>query len=186
MKRLLAWLAALVVVMAPAIAFAADATPTELDPVAAKRAVELSSQLRCLVCQNQTIAESNAELAVDLRRQVNEQIKAGKTDKEIVDYMVERYGAFVLYKPPFNAVTVLLWLGPGLLAVLAIVVFVRTVRARNRAIVQRPLSDAERAEAERLLGIGAFDGGIVPKLRAAAIAAGRGVSSHIGRTAVVA
>ena len=148
MKRLLTLLLA---ALLPLGALAADATPTELDPVAAKRAVELAAQLRCLVCQNQTIAESNAELAVDLRRQVNEQIKAGKSDREIVDFMVERYGNFVLYKPPFNVTTVLLWLGPALLAIIAIVVFARTVRARNRAIVQRPLTDAERAEAERLL-----------------------------------
>ena len=148
MKRLLTLLLA---ALLPLGALAADATPTELDPVAAKRAVELAAQLRCLVCQNQTIAESNAELAVDLRRPVNEQIKAGKSDREIVDFMVARYGDFVLYKPPFNVATVLLWLGPALLAIIAIVVFARTVRARNRAIVQRPLTDAERAEAERLL-----------------------------------
>jgi cytochrome c-type biogenesis protein CcmH len=147
MKRLLA----LLILALPLAVFAADATPTDLDPVAAKRAVELSAQLRCLVCQNQTIAESNAELAVDLRRQVSEQIKAGKTDREIVDYMVERYGAFVLYKPPFNVTTLLLWLGPALLVVLGVVFYVRTVRARNRVIVDRPLTDAERAEAERLL-----------------------------------
>jgi cytochrome c-type biogenesis protein CcmH len=150
MKRLLALLVPLALALSPA-AFAADATPTDLDPVAAKRAVDISAQLRCLVCQNQSIAESNAELAVDLRRQVNEQIRAGKTDREIVDFMVDRYGAFVLYKPPFNATTVLLWVGPLLLAVAAVVVFARTLRARNRAIVDRPLTDAERAEAQRLL-----------------------------------
>ena len=147
MKRLLA----LLILALPLSVFAADATPTDLDPVAAKRAVDLSAQLRCLVCQNQTIAESNAELAVDLRRQVNEQIKAGKTDREIVDYMVERYGAFVLYKPPFNVTTLLLWLGPALLVGFGVVFYVRTVRARNRVIVDRPLTDAERAEAQRLL-----------------------------------
>ncbi len=147
MKRLLAML----MLALPLAVFAADATPTDLDPVAAKRAVDLSAQLRCLVCQNQTIAESNAELAVDLRRQVSEQIKAGKTDREIVDYMVERYGAFVLYKPPFNVTTLLLWLGPSLLVVFGVVFYVRTVRARNRVIVDRPLTDAERAEADRLL-----------------------------------
>lgn len=147
MKRLLAVL----MLALPLAVCAADATPTDLDPVAAKRAVELSSQLRCLVCQNQTIAESDADLAVDLRRQVNEQIAAGRTDREIIDFMVDRYGAFVLYKPPFNLTTVLLWLGPLVLAVGAIVVFARTLRARNRAIVERPLTDAERAEAQRLL-----------------------------------
>jgi len=147
MKRLIA----LLMLALPLAVLAADATPTDLDPVAAKRAVDISAQLRCLVCQNQSIAESNAELAVDLRRQVNEQIKAGKTDREIVDFMVDRYGEFVLYKPPFNMTTLLLWLGPLALAVLAIIAFVRTLRARNRAIVQRPLTDAERAEAERML-----------------------------------
>ena len=147
MKRLLA----LMMLALPLAVLAADATPTDLDPVAAKRAVEISAQLRCLVCQNQSIAESNAELAVDLRRQVNEQIKAGKSDREIVDFMVDRYGDFVLYKPPFNMTTLLLWLGPLVLGVLAVIAFARTLRARNRAIVERPLTDAERAEAERLL-----------------------------------
>jgi cytochrome c-type biogenesis protein CcmH len=151
MSRLLARLLPLLFLLVAPSIFAADATPTDLDPVASKRAVELSAQLRCLVCQNQSIAESNADLAVDLRRQVNEQIKAGRTDREIIDFMVERYGAFVLYKPPFNAATLLLWLGPLVLAVAAVVVFARTLRARNRAIVDRPLTDAERAEAARLL-----------------------------------
>lgn len=77
--------------------------PTAFDPIAHQRVVEVSEQLRCLVCQNQSIAESNAEFTVDLRNQVIEQVKAGKTNKEIVDYMVERYGDFVLYKPPFKA-----------------------------------------------------------------------------------
>ena len=151
MRRLLASLIPSLLLALPLSVFAADATPTDLDPVAAKRAVEISAQLRCLVCQNQTIAESSAELAVDLRKQVNEQIKAGRTDREIVDYMVDRYGAFVLYKPPLNMTTLLLWLGPATLGIVAVIVFVRTVRARNRVIVDRPLTDAERAEADRLL-----------------------------------
>jgi cytochrome c-type biogenesis protein CcmH len=147
MKRLLA----ILMLALPLAALAADATPTDTDPVAAKRAVDISAQLRCLVCQNQSIAESDAELAVDLRRQVHEQIKAGKSDREIVDFMVDRYGDFVLYKPPFNLTTLLLWVGPLALGVLAVVAFLRTLRTRNRAIVDRPLTDAERAEAERLL-----------------------------------
>ncbi len=99
--------------------FAADAVPTEKDSVAASRAVKLAEKLRCLVCQNQTIADSNAELAQDLRRQVHEQIAAGKSDDEIVDYMVARYGDFVLYQPPVKATTVLLWAGPALLLLAA-------------------------------------------------------------------
>jgi cytochrome c-type biogenesis protein CcmH len=137
--------------------FAAHATtePTLLDPVAQKRLVDLSAQLRCLVCQNQSIAESNAELAVDLRNQINEQIKAGKSDREIVDFMTTRYGDFVLYRPPFKATTALLWLGPLALLALSVFFFYRTLQARRKAMVEgaRPLTDAERAEAQRLLGV---------------------------------
>jgi cytochrome c-type biogenesis protein CcmH len=143
-------LVALILLVLPFVA-GAVATPTEHDPVAAKRAVALSEQLRCLVCQNQSIAESNAELAVDLRRQIDEQIRAGKSDAEIIDFMTARYGDFVLYRPPFKAQTALLWLGPLLLALAAITGFALTLRSRRRRLVERPLSDAEHAEAERLL-----------------------------------
>jgi cytochrome c-type biogenesis protein CcmH len=147
MKRLIALLALLVL----PFAVLATATPTEQDPVAAKRAVALAAQLRCLVCQNQSIAESDAELAVDLRRQINEQISAGRTDREIVSFMTDRYGDFVLYRPPFNAQTLLLWLGPALLALAALTVFGRALLNSRRRAVDRPLTDAERAEAQRLL-----------------------------------
>jgi cytochrome c-type biogenesis protein CcmH len=113
--------------------------------------VALAAQLRCLVCQNQSIAESDAELAVDLRRQINEQISAGRTDREIVSFMTDRYGDFVLYRPPFNAQTLLLWLGPALLALAALTVFGRALLNSRRRAVDRPLTDAERAEAQRLL-----------------------------------
>ena len=146
------FLPVLVLALAPLLAFAKDAVPTEQDPVAAKRAVGLAEQLRCLVCQNQSIAESNAELAVDLRRQINEQIAAGKSDGEIVDFMVQRYGEFVLYRPPFKATTVLLWLGPALLLLAGLWTLRRALRQRQRAIEDRPLSDDERARAGRLLG----------------------------------
>jgi cytochrome c-type biogenesis protein CcmH len=145
---------ALVVADAPLFAFAKDAVPTEQDPVAAQRAVALAEKLRCLVCQNQSIAESNAELALDLRRQINEQIAAGRTDAEIVDFMVQRYGDFVLYRPPFKASTVLLWLGPALLLVLGLWVLRRVLRQRQGPADERPLSDDDRARAGRLLGGG--------------------------------
>ena len=146
MKRFLALLA-----LVPALALAQGPQPLPEDPVANKRAVHLAEQLRCLVCQNQSIAESNAELAVDLRRQIREQIAQGKTDAEIADYMVERYGDFVLYRPPVKATTLLLWFGPPLLLVIGIAVLVGFVRRRRERIAQRPLSDDERREAERLL-----------------------------------
>lgn len=111
-KLMGAALAACALMAGTAFAAPREAAPTAFDPIAHQRVVEVSEQLRCLVCQNQSIADSNAELAVDLRNQVIEQVKAGKTNKEIVDYMVERYGDFVLYKPPFKANTVILWARP--------------------------------------------------------------------------
>jgi len=145
-KRVLALLA-----LVPAFALAQGPQPLPEDPVANKRAVHLAEQLRCLVCQNQSIAESNAELAVDLRRQIREQIAQGKTDAEIADYMVQRYGDFVLYRPPVKAITLLLWFGPPLLLVIGIGVLVGFVRRRRERIAQRPLTEEERREAERLL-----------------------------------
>lgn len=130
---------------------AKEAIPTPKDPVAAKRAVALGAELRCLVCQNQSIEESNAELAVDLRRQIREQIAQGKTDREIVDYMVARYGDFVLYRPPFKATTALLWIGPFLLLLVGILALRRVLAARRKRVDELPLTEAERREAERLL-----------------------------------
>ena len=143
-------LCAFVFAIAPT-AHAADAVPTEKDPVAQSRAVKLSEQLRCLVCQNQTIAESNAELAVDLRRQVREQIAAGKSDEDIVKYMTDRYGDFVLYRPPLRATTFLLWGGPLLLLALGVFVLVRLIRDRRQAPDLAPLTAEERARAAALL-----------------------------------
>jgi cytochrome c-type biogenesis protein CcmH len=140
----------LVLLLALASALHAQtAVPTEDDPLTAKREVDLASKLRCLVCQNQSIADSHASLAVDLRRQIREQIAAGKSDSEIVNFMTDRYGDFVLYQPPFKATTLLLWLGPLLLLALGAVVVVRVVRGRRQA--GPPLSDDERARAEALL-----------------------------------
>lgn len=131
----------------------AEAVPTEQDPVAQARAVRLSGELRCLVCQNQTIADSNADLAVDLRRQVREQIAAGRSDREIIEFMTTRYGDFVLYRPPLRATTALLWAGPALLLVVGVFVLARIVRAR-KSTATLPLSDEDRARAERLLAGG--------------------------------
>jgi cytochrome c-type biogenesis protein CcmH len=128
---------------------AADAVPTEMDPVSAARAVKLAEKLRCLVCQNQTIADSNAELANDLRAQIREQIAAGRTDDEILDYMVARYGDFVLYQPPLKATTILLWAGPGLLVVGGAFVLLRNLR--RRAQPDAPLSADDRERARRML-----------------------------------
>lgn len=130
-----------------------EAAATAFDPVEHKRVLAISEQLRCLVCQNQSIADSNADLAVDLRNQVIEQINAGRTDKEIIDYMVDRYGDFVLYKPPFKASTVILWVGPVALFLLALVAFYMNLRRRKQsaAATERVLSDEEQKRAQALL-----------------------------------
>jgi cytochrome c-type biogenesis protein CcmH len=119
------------------------------DPALEKRVHDLSSELRCLVCQNQTLADSSAPLAVDLRNQVREQLKSGKSERDVIDFLVARYGDFVLYRPPLQANTVLLWLGPFLLlaAGLALLVW----RLRRRRVPEPELSEADRARAARLL-----------------------------------
>jgi len=149
--RLLALIAMLLFACAAA---AGDAVPTVADPVTNKRAVNLAEQLRCLVCQNQSIADSNAELAVDLRRQINEQIAQGRSDGEIVDFMVQRYGEFVLYRPPFKAVTLLLWLGPGLLLATGLAVLTYNLRRRRAQRDEQPLTAAQQKQAELLLAAG--------------------------------
>jgi cytochrome c-type biogenesis protein CcmH len=113
------------------------------------RVTALASELRCLVCQNQTLADSNADLAVDLRHSIREQLNKGASDKEVLDFMVARYGDFVLYRPPLKASTLLLWFGPFLLLAFGIWVFLR--KTRNRHSAERPLSDEERARAAALL-----------------------------------
>jgi cytochrome c-type biogenesis protein CcmH len=144
---------ALVALIAVApLAYADDAVPTEQDPVVSARAVKLEEQLRCLVCQNQTIAESNASLAQDLRQQVREQIAAGKSDDEIVNFMTTRYGDFVLYRPPLKGTTVLLWAGPALLLVAGFAMLVVVLRKRRAAAADvESLSDEDRERAKRLL-----------------------------------
>jgi cytochrome c-type biogenesis protein CcmH len=127
------------------------AQPMPDDPVANKRAVQLAEKLRCLVCQNQSLADSNAELAVDLRRQIREQIAQGRDDAQIIDFMVQRYGDFVLYRPPLKASTWLLWFGPPSLLLIGLVMLIRYVRQRRKRIEREPMTADERERAQRLL-----------------------------------
>ncbi len=127
------------------------AARADLDPQQDARYRALIAELRCLVCQNQSIAESNAPLADDLRRQVESQIIAGKSDREILDYLTARYGDFVLYRPPVKSNTLLLWLAPGLLAIGGVFIAIRVARRRGEVVaapvdqakVQQLLRDAE-------------------------------------------
>ena len=119
------------------------------NPELDRRVANLAHELRCHVCQNQTIADSNAPLAVDLRNEIRSQLAAGKSERDVIDFMVARYGDFVLYRPPFKAATLALWLGPFVLLAIGALIFWRRV-ARRRPQEAR-LSEAERAQAARLL-----------------------------------
>ena len=113
--------------------------------------VRLASELRCLVCQNESLADSRADLAVDLRNEVREQIRAGKSDDEIRAWMSARYGDFVLYRPPVKGTTALLWAGPFLLLIVAVATLFLYLRRRARQVEQPPLTEAQRAQARALL-----------------------------------
>ncbi len=133
---------------------AREAAPLAADTLTEKRLVAISSELRCLVCQNESIAGSNAELANDLRREIRTMIQDGRSDNEIMDFMVSRYGDFVRYRPPLKGSTLVLWFGPLLILVVALVAMVRYLRRRNALQVTTPLTDEQRRQAETLLDSG--------------------------------
>jgi len=130
---------------------AKEAAPLAQDEAVEKRLVDISSELRCLVCQNESLSGSHAELAYDLRREIRSMIKEGKSDKEIMGFMVDRYGDFVRYRPPLKGSTLLLWFGPGLFMVGGLTALLLYLRRRNKAIEDAPLSAEEQGEADRLL-----------------------------------
>ena len=132
-------------------ALAKEAAPVAADPVAEARLMKLSSELRCLVCQNQTIADSNAELAVDLRNEIREKIQAGMSDAEIKDFMIARYGDFVLYRPPVKNTTLILWVGPFLLLAVGGGILYFNLKRRRKNVVDPELSRDDQALAESLL-----------------------------------
>ena len=147
MRKLLAILAVLAS-LSPAFAL----TPDELlkDPALEHRAREISAQLRCLVCQNQSIDDSDAPLAKDLRTLVREQLVAGKSDQEIMEFVVSRYGEFVLLKPPFTLSTILLWGTPfAVLLIAGVALFLR--RRRVEPVPETPLTEAERQALQKAM-----------------------------------
>ena len=151
MKR---WLAALAFALVATAAFGQADEIDKPNPATEERLKQLAEELRCLVCQNQTIADSNAPLALDLRNQIRDQIAKGRSDDQIREYMVDRYGDFVLYRPPFKATTVLLWAGPLLLLLVGAFAFWRVVSKRRGAALEPQPGAAppqRRAEIEALL-----------------------------------
>jgi cytochrome c-type biogenesis protein CcmH len=134
--------------------WAGEARPLADDPVVEARLKHLAVELRCLVCQNQTLADSNAPLAEDLRREVREMIAKNMSDKEIIDFLTARYGDFVLYRPPLKATTTLLWVGPFVLLTVGATALVITLRRRANKVVDVPVTDEEHRRVEQLLAEG--------------------------------
>ena len=130
---------------------AKEAQPTGDDPAVEQRLAKLGKELRCLVCQNETLADSQADLAADLRGEIREQIKAGKSDKEIIEFLTARYGQFILYRPRVTPTTYLLWFGPFVLLLGGLWVLFTYIRQRRDSVREEPLSADERRRAEELL-----------------------------------
>jgi cytochrome c-type biogenesis protein CcmH len=151
-KRIGKWLNAVVLglllIMPMLSAYAKEAPLVASDPVLEKRVQALTEQLRCLVCQNQTIADSHADLAIDLKNQVREKLAQGMSDKEILNYMVDRYGDFVLYNPPVKSTTWLLWFGPFLFMIGGLAALLFKLKKRTAGAA---LSEAEVQRAAALL-----------------------------------
>jgi len=142
------WVLCAGLLLATSLVAAQTAAPMAADPALEARVLAVAEELRCLVCQNETIAASHAELAVDLRQQIRSQLQQGRTPQQILDFMSERYGDFVLYRPPWQARTLLLWLGPFLLLLWAAWVLAKRMGGRSPPA---PLSPQEAARAQQLL-----------------------------------
>ena len=148
MRRITALL--LMMMLMPPVC-ANEAEPAAQDPALEQRVMRLTAELRCLVCQNQSLADSHADLAIDLKNQVRSQMRAGKSDAEIREYMVARYGDFVLYRPPLKPTTALLWTGPFVLLVAGGLALAFYLRRRRERLTQIELTPEQRARAEILL-----------------------------------
>ncbi len=148
MRSLIALLAALFLATG---AIGKEAAPLAADEAVEKRLVGIAEELRCLVCQNESLAGSRADLAEDLRREVRGLIKQGKTDQEVKDFLVSRYGDFVLYQPPVKPTTWLLWGGPFLLLVVGVAALISYLRRRSGQVRQAELTEDEKKRAEALL-----------------------------------
>jgi len=149
----MSWLL-VIILLIPSLAAAQEARPLGDNPQVEARLKTLAVELRCLVCQNQTLADSHAPLAEDLRREVREMIAKDMSDKEIIDFLVQRYGDFVLYRPPWKASTTLLWLGPFLLLIAGATGLVFALRRRQKKIADVTLSEEEHNRVAQLLSEG--------------------------------
>jgi len=148
MKRIILLLTVLISLFGATLAKEAQSNE---DPKIEQRMKVLTEQLRCMVCQNETLDASRADLAENLRKEIREQIKAGKSDQEIIAFLTQRYGDYVLYNPPVKKTTYLLWFGPFVLLIGGTAVLYRYLRNRRELIKESPLSAEERKRAEEIL-----------------------------------
>ncbi len=137
----------LLLALAACLAHAGEAAPAAADPVLEERMARITAELRCLVCQNQTIADSQSGLATDLRQQVREMLQRGESEQQIIEFMTARYGDFVLYRPPVRSSTLLLWFGPALLLLAGITTLVLVLRRRSKLADDQFEPDPEPPEA---------------------------------------
>jgi cytochrome c-type biogenesis protein CcmH len=145
------YLLMLLVCLLPTITYAGEAKDLAEDPVLEKRMVGLAENLRCLVCQNESLASSRSELANDLRQEVRDQMQKGMTDQQIIDYLVSRYGDFVLFDPPMKRYTILLWYGPFALLLIGLAGLIWQLRKRKNKITEVQLSPEEEQAAAAML-----------------------------------
>jgi cytochrome c-type biogenesis protein CcmH len=129
---MLKFMFALCLAVLTALSYGAEALPAADDPVLEARMLRITAELRCLVCQNQTIADSHSGLAIDLRKQVREMLQAKQSDAQIIDYMTARYGDFILYRPPVKNTTLILWVGPAVMLVAGFLILILVLRRRSR------------------------------------------------------
>jgi len=141
----------LLICLLPTFSYAGEAKDLAEDPVLEQRMVNLAQNLRCLVCQNESLASSRADLAKDLRQEVREQMKKGMTDQQIIDYLVSRYGDFVLFDPPVKSYTLLLWYGPFVLLLMGVAGLALQLRKRKNTATEVQLSAEEAQRAAALL-----------------------------------
>jgi len=151
MKKFIFLITMIIALLSPATNFAAIDALQFKDQAQEVRYRKLAAELRCLVCQNQSLADSNADLARDLRIEVLRLMNEGKSDKEITEYLVARYGDFVRYRPPFNLVTLLLWIGPAIILLLAVFGLARVIRSRRTSDQGEALTADDSRRIEKLL-----------------------------------
>ncbi len=152
MRRAFVCLMLLSVTVISPQALAKEATLMQADPVLEKRVMGLAHELRCLVCQNQSLGDSHSEFAIDMRTEIRDQMRLGKSDEQVTDFMVERYGDFIRFRPPVKSTTFLLWFGPFILLLIGGVILFISLKIRKRTVKTVPMSDEDRKRAEALLG----------------------------------